>query len=212
MYIMCTFYAMANFQALLAGMSRRDSIDREDPLSDACADLPPFASPAARAYLYRGATMSDAAVRVDDLRKSYRSGFWRRRAETLRGISFSVPKGATVGYLGANGVGKTTTLKILVGLLEADSGEVEVLGLPVHDPACRRRVGFLPENPYFYEHLSAREAMAFYGGLSRMGPAPPAGPEVPPPQKDGLPGAAPRPPRGERKGEGQPPRGRPGRA
>jgi len=112
--------------------------------------------------------MSEVAVRVDGLRKSYRSGFWRRRSETLRGVSFSVPAGRAVGYLGANGVGKTTTLKILVGLLEADGGTAEVLGMPVHDPACRRRVGFLPENPYFYEHLTAREAMRFYGGLSRM--------------------------------------------
>jgi len=115
--------------------------------------------------------MSEAAVRVEGLRKSYGRGFWGRRTETLRGISFSIPKGATVGYLGANGVGKTTTLKILVGLLEADGGSAEVLGMPVRDPACRRRVGFLPENPYFYEHLTAREAMAFYGGLSRMEPA-----------------------------------------
>jgi ABC-2 type transport system ATP-binding protein len=115
--------------------------------------------------------MSDTAVKVEGLRKSYRSGFWRRRAETLRGVTFAVPRGATVGYLGANGAGKTTTLKILVGLLQPDGGSAEVLGLPVSDPACRRRVGFLPENPYFYEHLSAREALDFYGGLSRMEPA-----------------------------------------
>jgi len=119
----------------------------------------------------REETATNDAVRVDGLRKSFGHGFWRRRVEILRGISFSVPKGRTVGYLGANGVGKTTTLKILVGLLEADGGSAEVLGMPVHDPACRRRVGFLPENPYFYEHLSAREAMRFYGGLSRMDPA-----------------------------------------
>jgi ABC-2 type transport system ATP-binding protein len=112
--------------------------------------------------------MSDTAVRVEGLRKSYRSGFWRRRAETLRDVSFSVPVGRTVGYLGSNGAGKTTTLKILVGLLEADAGTAEVLGLPVADPACRRRVGYLPENPYFYEHLTAREALRFYGGLSRV--------------------------------------------
>jgi ABC-2 type transport system ATP-binding protein len=73
-----------------------------------------------------------------------------------------------VGYLGANGAGKTTTLKILVGLLEADEGAAEVLGRPVGDTAARRGVGFLPENPYFYEHLSAREALRFYGGLSGM--------------------------------------------
>lgn len=115
--------------------------------------------------------MSDLAVRVHDLRKNFRTGFWRRRQETLKGISFSVPRGAAVGYLGANGAGKTTTLKILVGLLDQDSGEAEVLGLPVHDTAYRRRVGFLPENPYFYEHLTAREGLAFYGGLSRMDPA-----------------------------------------
>jgi ABC-2 type transport system ATP-binding protein len=134
--------------------------------------------------------MSDAAVRVEGLRKSYRSGFWGRRAETLRGISFSVPKGATVGYLGANGVGKTTTLKILVGLLEADGGSAEVLGLPVRDPACRRRVGFLPENPYFYEHLTAREALRFYGGLSRMEPAAVEARSLPLLEKVGLSSAA----------------------
>jgi ABC-2 type transport system ATP-binding protein len=137
--------------------------------------------------------MSEAAVRVDGLRKSYRSGFWRKRAETLRGVSFTVPRGSTVGYLGANGVGKTTTLKILVGLLEADGGTAEVLGMPVHDPACRRRVGFLPENPYFYEHLSAREAMGFYAGLSRMDPAAAAPRAEELLAKVGLTGAADRP-------------------
>jgi ABC-2 type transport system ATP-binding protein len=134
--------------------------------------------------------MSESAVRVEGLRKSYRSGFWRKRAETLRGISFSVPKGSTVGYLGANGVGKTTTLKILVGLLMADGGAIEVLGMPVDDPACRRRVGFLPENPYFYEHLTAREAMRFYGGLSRMAPAEAEARTVPLLERVGLAGAA----------------------
>ena len=115
--------------------------------------------------------MSQDAVRVAGLRKSYRGGFWRQKRETLRGIDFTVPRGRTVGYLGANGAGKTTTLKVLVGLLDPDAGTAEVLGLPVGDPACRRRVGFLPENPYFYEHLTAREALRFYGGLSRMAPA-----------------------------------------
>ena len=115
--------------------------------------------------------MSQDAVRVAGLRKSYRGGFWRQKRETLQGIDFTVPRGRTVGYLGANGAGKTTTLKVLVGLLDADAGSAEVLGLPVGDPACRRRVGFLPENPYFYEHLTAREALRFYGGLSRMAAA-----------------------------------------
>ncbi len=114
--------------------------------------------------------MSDTAVRVEGLRKSFRTGFWGTRRETLKGISFSVPAGRAVGYLGANGAGKTTTLKVLVGLLAPDAGTAEILGLPVDDPACRRRVGFLPENPYFYEHLSAREGLRFYGGLSRMDP------------------------------------------
>ena len=134
--------------------------------------------------------MSEVAVRVEGLRKSYRSGFWRKRSETLRGVSFSVPVGRAVGYLGANGVGKTTTLKILVGLLDADGGTAEVLGMPVNDPACRRRVGFLPENPYFYEHLTAREAMAFYGGLSRMEPADAAARTMPLLERVGLAAAA----------------------
>jgi ABC-2 type transport system ATP-binding protein len=134
--------------------------------------------------------MSDAAVRVEGLRKTYRTGFWRRPAETLKGVTFTVPRGRAVGYLGANGAGKTTTLKVLVGLLEADGGTAEVLGMPVSDPACRRRVGFLPENPYFYEHLTAREAMAFYGGLSRMDPAAAAARTMPLLARVGLEAAA----------------------
>nr|MBI3613277.1 ABC transporter ATP-binding protein [Nitrospirota bacterium] len=86
----------------------------------------------------------------------------------LDGLSLSVQQGEIYGFLGPNGSGKTTTLKILMGLMQATSGGAEILGKPLGDVQVRHRIGFLPESPYFYEYLTAEEFLAFYGHLAGL--------------------------------------------
>ena len=105
-------------------------------------------------------------VRVDGLVKDFRPGFGLRRKRVLHGISFGVREGEIFGFVGPNGAGKTTTLKILMGLIRASGGSASILGSDVRETAFRRHVGFLPENPYFYDYLTGREILAFYARLS----------------------------------------------
>ncbi|CAG0975146.1 putative ABC transporter ATP-binding protein YxlF [Myxococcaceae bacterium] len=105
-------------------------------------------------------------VRVEGLVKEFRTGMGIRRKRALDGISFRVLEGEIFGFVGPNGAGKTTTLKILMGLIFATSGRASVLGHDVGETEFRRRVGFLPENPYFYEFLTGREILRFYAKLS----------------------------------------------
>ena len=113
--------------------------------------------------------MSDAGreiVRVEALVKDFRPGLGLRRKRVLHGISFCVRDGEIFGFVGPNGAGKTTTLKILMGLIRPTAGRAEILGHDVRETAFRREVGFLPENPYFYEYLTGREILDFYARLS----------------------------------------------
>jgi ABC-2 type transport system ATP-binding protein len=109
-----------------------------------------------------------SAIRTTNLGKVYRQGFFMRRVEGLSDLNIEVPEGAAFGFIGPNGAGKTTTLKILMGLHAATTGEAWVLGQPVDQAGSRERVGFLPERPYFYAHLTARELLGFYGKLYKM--------------------------------------------
>jgi ABC-2 type transport system ATP-binding protein len=106
-----------------------------------------------------------AVVHVSDLRKTFTRGFLRRRVEALRGVTLSVERGEIFGLLGPNGAGTTTTIKFLMGLLFASSGRAELLGAPAGDRAAKARVGYLPENPYFYDYLTARELLDMVGRL-----------------------------------------------
>lgn len=103
----------------------------------------------------------ESLVVIQDLTKTFRTPFLRRRVEALRGVSFRVARGSVTGFLGANGAGKTTTLKVLLGLLAPSSGTVSLFGVPVPDRASRARVGFMPESPSFPPNLSALEIVAF---------------------------------------------------
>src|SRR5262249_34659398 len=105
------------------------------------------------------------AIAVEDLKKTFYVGFFRRKAEVLRGVTFEVKEGKIFGFLGPNGAGKTTTIKTLLGLIFPTSGRVTVLGHPVTDVAFRRQLGFLPDNPYFYSYLSGEEFLQFCGHL-----------------------------------------------
>jgi ABC-2 type transport system ATP-binding protein len=107
-----------------------------------------------------------AAIRTHDLTKDYRVGFWRPRPyRALDRLSIEVAPGDVFGFLGPNGAGKTTTLKLLMQLVFPSSGTAEILGRPAGDAAVRRRIGYLPENPYFYDHLTAEELLRYYGRL-----------------------------------------------
>ena len=105
-------------------------------------------------------------VRVEGLVKEFRTGMGLRRKRALDGISFRVLQGEIFGFVGPNGAGKTTTLKVLMGLIHATAGRASVLGHDVGETEFRRHVGFLPENPYFYEFLTGREILRFYAKLS----------------------------------------------
>ncbi|MFO7652504.1 MAG: ABC transporter ATP-binding protein [Candidatus Krumholzibacteriia bacterium] len=108
---------------------------------------------------------TEDALRVLGLEKAYLHGFWRRRTTVVRGVSFTVPRGQVVALLGPNGAGKTTTIGCVLGLAWPDAGEITIFGEPHARPVARRRLGFLPEQPYFYEHLTGRELLHFYGRL-----------------------------------------------
>jgi ABC-2 type transport system ATP-binding protein len=109
---------------------------------------------------------SNEIVRVEGVVKDFRPGFGLRRKRVLHGISFSVREGEIFGFVGPNGAGKTTTLKVLMGLIRASGGKASVLGCDVRETQFRRYVGFLPENPYFYDFLTGREILEFYAKLS----------------------------------------------
>jgi ABC-2 type transport system ATP-binding protein len=108
-----------------------------------------------------------AAIEILDLEKSYQVGFWRRRTKVaLRPLRLSIEEGEVFGFLGPNGAGKTTTLKLLMGLVFPTAGTARILGREMDDPAVKSQIGFLPEQPYFYDHLTARELLNYYGQLS----------------------------------------------
>jgi ABC-2 type transport system ATP-binding protein len=111
-------------------------------------------------------------VRTEQLTRDFLTGFWKptpRRA--LDALSFEVPQGEVFGLLGPNGAGKTTTLKLLMDLLRPTSGRAEIFGRPVRDPDARQRVGFVPEQPYYYDHLTADELVQYFAGLSGLSAA-----------------------------------------
>ena len=106
------------------------------------------------------------AIQLDELSKEYSVGFWRPRPYlALDRLSLSVEPGEVFGCLGPNGAGKTTALKLLLDLVRPTSGRAQILGLPVGDASVHRRIGYLPENPAFYDHLSAEELLEYFAGL-----------------------------------------------
>jgi ABC-2 type transport system ATP-binding protein len=106
-----------------------------------------------------------AVLKVENLHKSFKLGFIPKKREILKGISFSVEAGEIFGYLGPNGAGKTTTLKCARGLIFPDQGDIEIFGHPHLSLKAKERLGYLPENPYFYEYLTGAEFLDFYARL-----------------------------------------------
>src|SRR5688572_22257671 len=106
------------------------------------------------------------AILTEGLTKHYSVGFWRSRPYVaLDRLDLHVGRGEVFGFLGPNGAGKTTTLKLLMQLIFPTSGRAEILGAPVGDAAVKRRIGYLPENPYFYDYLTAVELLEYFAGV-----------------------------------------------
>jgi ABC-2 type transport system ATP-binding protein len=107
------------------------------------------------------------AIEILGLEKTYLVGFWRKRPKrALHPLHLTVEEGEVFGFLGPNGAGKTTTLKMLMGLVFPTSGSARLLGRDWTDPEVKAQIGFLPEQPYFYDYLTAHELLNYYGQLS----------------------------------------------
>jgi ABC-2 type transport system ATP-binding protein len=108
-----------------------------------------------------------AAIEILGLEKTYMVGFWRKRPKrALQPLHLAVEDGEIFGFLGPNGAGKTTTLKMLMGLVFPTAGTARILGKEWTDPEVKAQIGFLPEQPYFYDYLTAHELLDYYGQLS----------------------------------------------
>src|SRR6059058_2713839 len=108
-----------------------------------------------------------AAIEILGLEKTYTVGFWRKKPkQALKPLHLAIEDGEIFGFLGPNGAGKTTTLKMLMGLVFPSGGSARILGMELDDPRMKAQIGFLPEQPYFYDYLTARELLRYYGQLS----------------------------------------------
>ena len=110
----------------------------------------------------------NTALKIENLHKSFKTGFTLKKKKILRGISISVEQGEIFGYLGPNGAGKTTTIKCILGLIFPEQGDIEILGYPYLSLKSKEMLGFLPENPYFYDYLTAEEFLDFYSCLYQL--------------------------------------------
>lgn len=125
-------------------------------------------SGAGLATIERGNAVSDSVIEIRNLSKIYRDFWGRPKVRALNSLSLEVKRGEIFGLLGPNGSGKTTTLKLLLGLLFPTEGEVRILGRPAHDVEKNERIGYLPEESYLYRFLNADETLDFYGRLFKM--------------------------------------------
>src|SRR5438477_7865244 len=108
-----------------------------------------------------------AAIEILGLEKTYTVGFWRKKPkQALKPLHLTVEDGEIFGFLGPNGAGKTTTLKLLMGLVFPTAGTARILGMAIDEPRMKAQIGFLPEQPYFYDYLTASELLNYYGRLS----------------------------------------------
>lgn len=107
------------------------------------------------------------AIEIVNLSKTYK-GKRRSTVEALKGVSLEIGEGEVFGFLGPNGAGKSTTIKILTGQIRAAGGDARIIGISVADPAARRKIGYLPENPAFYDFLTAPEYLRFVGRTFAM--------------------------------------------
>lgn len=108
-----------------------------------------------------------STIEISGLEKIYTVGFWRKTPKrALHSLTLNIEDGEIFGFLGPNGAGKTTTLKLLMGLTFPTAGSARILSMDISDPRVKAQIGFLPEQPYFYDYLTARELLEYYGRLS----------------------------------------------
>ncbi|MGE3315563.1 MAG: ABC transporter ATP-binding protein [Planctomycetaceae bacterium] len=111
---------------------------------------------------------TESVIEIRHLTKIYRDFWGRKKVRALNSLSLDVHKGEVFGLLGPNGSGKTTTIKLLLGLLFPTEGEIKILGKPAADVSKNERIGYLPEESYLYRFLNAEETLDFYGRLFKM--------------------------------------------
>lgn len=110
-------------------------------------------------------------IEIENLSKEYETGFWKKKKTlALDGVSLEVRPGQIFGFLGGNGAGKTTTIKILMTLLFPTSGSAKILGRDISEVDMHRRIGYSPENPYFYDYLTPRELLSYFADLFGQSP------------------------------------------
>lgn len=109
--------------------------------------------------------MKELALSITDLEYSYRSDWLQKQVRALKGVSVDVFAGEAFGFLGHNGAGKTTTIKCIIGLVRPSAGSISIFGIPARDLNSRQLVGYVPEQPYFYDYLTVQETMELYGRL-----------------------------------------------
>ena len=110
--------------------------------------------------------MEKTIIKTENLSKIFKVGFMGRRVTALKNLNLEVNSGEIFGFLGPNGAGKTTTIKILMGIIYPTSGNAFLMGNKLGDVEAKSHIGFLPEQPYFYEYLTSEEFLKFYGQLS----------------------------------------------
>ncbi len=103
---------------------------------------------------------------IEELTKHFKRGFWGRKVKALENLNLEVEKGEVFGFLGPNGAGKTTTIKILLQLIFPTRGRAWIMGKPIQDRSIHRNIGYMPESPYFYRFLTAKEFLHFFGRLN----------------------------------------------
>jgi ABC-2 type transport system ATP-binding protein len=107
--------------------------------------------------------MADAAIQIDNLTKDYPFGFLHLKTKrSLEGLTMRVEDGEVFGFLGPNGAGKSTTIKLLVGLIFPTAGTAQIMGKPISDISMHQDIGYLPEQPYFYDYLTAAELLDYF--------------------------------------------------
>lgn len=111
---------------------------------------------------------NNAIIFLNGISKVFRDGFWRKKIVALENVSLEVKSGEILGYLGPNGAGKTTTIKILTNLIKPSQGKAEIKGLPASNEQARKFIGYLSEQPYFYNYLTAGEFLIYCGNLSGL--------------------------------------------
>lgn len=113
--------------------------------------------------------MSESILNITNLVKDYKTGFMGKKTRVLRDVSFDVQKGEVFGFVGPNGAGKTTTFKSILGFVSPTEGKIELLGKEHTNSAAKSRIGYLPENPYFYDYLTGEELLRYMGELHGLG-------------------------------------------